>query len=72
MNIELSDFLAADDGSALKGTIESISGAEIDITHTFVPPRRSVYRRALIAVTCDGVSPALGWLESTRFVDARA
>jgi hypothetical protein len=60
--------LAADDGSTLSGTIESITAAEIDITHTFVPPRRSVYRRALIRITPDGGVPAIGWLESNRFV----
>jgi len=51
----------------MAGSIESISGAEIDITHTFVPPRRSVYRRALIRLTPDGGAPAIGWLESNRF-----
>jgi hypothetical protein len=62
--------VTAEDGSSLAGGIESISGAEIDITHTFVPPRRSVYRRALIRVTLDGRSPTVGWLESNRFVGA--
>jgi len=61
--------VAGDDGARLAGTIESISGAEIDITHTFVPPRRSVYRRALIRVTPDDGAPAIGWLESNRFVE---
>lgn len=60
--------VGAEDGAELAGTIESISGAEIDITHTFVPPRRSVYRRALIRVALDGGAPAVGWLESNRFV----
>ena len=58
-----------EDGHVLAGQIESISGAEIDITHTFVPPRRPVYRRALIRLTPDGAAPAIGWLESNRFVD---
>jgi len=61
--------VTAEDGGSVAGSIESLSGAEIDITHTFVPPRRSVYRRALIRVTPDGGAPALGWLESNRFVD---
>jgi hypothetical protein len=60
--------LTADDGSTMSGTIDSITAAEIDITHTFVPPRRSVYRRALIRITPDGGVPAIGWLESNRFV----
>jgi hypothetical protein len=61
--------VTSEDGSSIAGRIESISGAEIDITHTFVPPRRPVYRRALIRVTPDGSVPAIGWLESNRFVD---
>ena len=61
--------VGAPDGDQLAGRIESISGAEIDITHTFVPPRRPIYRRALIRVTPDGGSPAIGWLESNRFID---
>jgi hypothetical protein len=61
--------VTGENGGQLAGAIESISGAEIDITHTFVPPRRSVYRRALIRVTPNGGTPAIGWLESNRFVD---
>jgi hypothetical protein len=61
--------VAGEGGGSLAGAIESISGAEIDITHTFVPPRRSLYRRALIRVTPDRGVPAIGWLESNRFVD---
>lgn len=59
--------LTADDGSILTGTVESIAGAEIDLSHTFVPPRRSIYRRALIRFTPDGGTPLLGWVESNRF-----
>lgn len=59
--------VTAEDGSTMAGSIESISGAEIDITHTFVPPRRSVYRRALIRLTPDDGTPVIGWLESNRF-----
>ncbi len=61
--------VTAEDGRPLAGTIESISGAEIDITHTFVPPRRPVYRRALIRLRPDDGPPAIGWLESNRFVE---
>jgi hypothetical protein len=60
--------VTAEDGGTLAARIESITAAEIDITHTFVPPRRPVYRRALIRFTPDGGPPALGWLESNRFV----
>jgi hypothetical protein len=61
--------VTAEDGTTLGGTIDSISGAEIDITHTFVPPRRSVYRRALIRFTPDAGAATIGWLESNRFAD---
>ena len=59
----------ADTGATLSGRIEPITAAEIDITHTFVPPRRSVYRRSLIRIIPDQAPPGLGWLESNRFVD---
>ncbi|HYC00640.1 MAG TPA: hypothetical protein VEC57_16010 [Candidatus Limnocylindrales bacterium] len=60
--------VTAEDGEEMKGTIEPISGAEIDISHCFVPPRRSIYRRALVRAQIEGVSePAIGWLESNRF-----
>ena len=58
----------AEGGARLAGRIEPITAAEIDITHTFVPPRRSVYRRSLIRVIPDAAPPAIGWLESNRFV----
>ncbi len=59
----------AEDGTVIKGTIESITGTEIDITHVFSPPRRSIYRRNLIRCTAfDGAVSALGWFESNRFV----
>jgi len=62
--------VTAEAGVRLAGTIESITATEIDITHTFVPPRRSVYRRALVRVIPDDAAPAIGWLESNRFVEA--
>jgi hypothetical protein len=61
---------SAEDGTPLAFAIEPLAAAEIDITHTFVPPQRSVYRRALVRATPDGVAggrPLLGWLESNRF-----
>lgn len=61
--------LTVEDGSHFSGRIEVISAAEIDITHTFVPPRRSVYRRSLIRVIPDDAPEAVGWLESNRFVE---
>ena len=63
--------VVAEDGTKLAGTISPISGAEIDITHCFDPPERSVYRRSLVrfapAAGSTGFGPAMGWLESNRF-----
>jgi hypothetical protein len=57
-----------DDDTSFRGTLETISAAEIDITHTFVPPCRSIYRRALIRVhRDDGGAPLLGWTEFNYF-----
>lgn len=59
----------ADDGSKFAGRIEVVSAAEIDITHTFVPPERSIYRRALIRLhPDDGGTPVLGWTEFNYFL----
>lgn len=56
------------DGSTLGGTVETVAGMEIDITHTFSPPRATVYRRTLVRFTPDdGRAPAMGWIESNRF-----
>lgn len=61
--------VTAEDGSRFGGRIEIISAAEIDITHTFVPPERSIYRRALIRVhPDDGSGPILGWTELNYFL----
>jgi hypothetical protein len=61
----------AEDGTALAFAIEPLAAAEIDITHTFVPPQRSVYRRALVRAraerAADGGPRLLGWVESNRF-----
>jgi hypothetical protein len=63
--------LVAETGDVFGAAIESISGAEIDITHTFVPPRRSLYRRALVRATPQGGGdPLLGWVEFNRFLEA--
>jgi hypothetical protein len=57
------------DGERFAARLESLTAAEIDITHCFDPPRRSVYRRALVRLTpATGEPPLLGWLESNRFV----
>ena len=58
----------AEDGATFAGRVEVISAAEVDITHTFVPPGRSIYRRALIRVHPeDGTPPLLGWTEFNYF-----
>ncbi len=47
--------------------LEVISGAEIDLTHSLIPPRRTIYRRALVRVHPeDGGDPLLGWCEFHR------
>ena len=47
--------------------LEAISGAEIDLTHVLDPPRRPIYRRALIRLHPeDGSEPFIGWHESHR------
>lgn len=58
----------AEDGSTFGGRIEALSAAEIDLTHAFVPPERSIYRRALIRLhPDDGGAAILGWLEFNYF-----
>jgi len=59
--------VATEAGEELRGEIESLSGIEIDLTHTFTPPQRSLYRRGLIRVRLDGEhDPLTGWLEFNR------
>ena len=53
-------------GRKVLGSIETISGTEIDITHTFSTPHRSEYRRSLIRCTFDDGSQSIGWLECNR------
>tara|TARA_R110001599_G_scaffold353879_1_gene601889 strand:- start:30127 stop:31140 length:1014 start_codon:yes stop_codon:yes gene_type:complete len=61
------DFsLSCDSGRIVKGTIETISGAEIDITHCFAEPHRSEYRRSLVRAKFDDGSQSIGWLECNR------
>jgi hypothetical protein len=56
-----------EDGDSFSGEIEALTAAEMDITHTLVPPQRSLYRRALIRVRPDdGSDPSLGWIEFNR------
>ena len=58
--------LLCESGRKIVGSIETISGAEIDITHTFSTPHRSEYRRSLIRCTFDDGSQSIGWLECNR------
>ena len=60
--------VVAEDGTRLVFEIEPITATEIDITHTFVPPQRSVYRRALVRAHRDGGPPLIGWTEFNRFL----
>ncbi|MCX5739705.1 MAG: hypothetical protein NTZ61_14665 [Proteobacteria bacterium] len=60
--------VVAEDGTRLVFDIEPIAATEIDITHTFVPPQRSVYRRALVRALREGGPPLIGWTEFNRFV----
>lgn len=61
----------APDGNRVAAELEVISAAEIDLTHTFVPPQRSVYRRALLRAHREGAAPLLGWLEFNRFLEKK-
>jgi hypothetical protein len=58
----------AEDGTVVEGSIEVISAAEIDLSHTLVPPQRSIYRRSLIRVRRAEGAPLLGWMEFHRFL----
>ncbi len=61
------DFtLTCESGRIVKGSIETISGTEIDITHCFATPHRSEYRRSLIRASFDDGSQSVGWLECNR------
>ena len=61
--------VTTEDGGRLAFDLETISAVEIDITHTFVPPERSIYRRALVRATRAGGAPLLGWTEFNRFLN---
>lgn len=58
--------LLCESGRTVKGSIETISGTEIDITHTFSTPHRSEYRRSLIRCSFEDGSQSIGWLECNR------
>jgi hypothetical protein len=57
-----------EDGGRLAFDVEPIAAAEIDITHTFVPPQRSIYRRTLVRARRANGPDLLGWIEFNRFV----
>jgi hypothetical protein len=61
--------IESEGGEKLGFRLEAISGAEIDLTHSLVPPRRTIYRRTLIRVHPeDGGDAMLGWCEFNRSV----
>ena len=53
------------------GTIETLTAAEIDLSHCLVPPRRSLYRRALVRLRPDRGEALVGWLEFHRLPEWR-
>ncbi len=60
--------LHVEGGATLDGRIETITAAEIDASHAFVPPQPSIYRRAVVRfVPGDGGETMLGYLEVNRF-----
>lgn len=61
--------LTCESGREIQGTIETISGTELDITHTFSTPHRSEYRRSLIRCRFDDGGESIGWLECNREED---
>jgi hypothetical protein len=64
--------VVAEDGERVAGHVETWSGVEIDLSHTLVPPRPTLYRRCLVRATLDGVAePLLGWLELHRLRQPR-
>ncbi len=58
--------LLCESGRRVQGSIEAISGTEIDITHTFANPHRSEYRRSLVRCAFDDGSASIGWFECNR------
>ena len=64
--------ISTEDGTLCTGTIEPISAAEVDITHTDVDASRTRCTRTLVRFVPDGPRrtkqrPLLGWLETNRF-----
>lgn len=62
--------VTTEDGTVVSGTVESIAGVELDISHCFDPPTTSCYRRTVARFTLDGDEPAIGWIERNTFGDA--
>ena len=58
--------LVCDSERQISGRIETISGMEIDITHTFATPKRTEYRRSLVRCFIEGEDAVIGWLECNR------
>lgn len=61
--------LTCEDGSVISAEMNAVTGTEIDITHTFDPPRRSEYRRSLVRCQFQGEHRGLaspGWFECNR------
>jgi hypothetical protein len=59
--------IESEGGERLAFRLEAISGVEIDLTHTLIPPRRTTYRRVLVRVHPEaGGDALLGWCEFHR------
>lgn len=62
-------ILKIENGDEITADVRTISGAEIDITHAFTPPKRTEYRRSLIECTFHDQHQGItspGWFEVNR------
>lgn len=61
--------LATENGMVVSAEVAAISGTEIDLTHTFDPPKRTEYLRSLVHCQFQGEYADMsspGWLECNR------
>ena len=64
--------LTCENGEVICADVNPVTGTEIDITHTFDPPKRTEYRRSLVSCRFHDeyegvVSP--GWFECNRIAN---
>tara|TARA_B110000503_G_scaffold42367_1_gene69408 strand:+ start:6704 stop:7726 length:1023 start_codon:yes stop_codon:yes gene_type:complete len=63
--------LTCENGAKISATMTTVTGTEIDITHTFALPKRTEYRRSLVRCEFDGEQKGIvstGWFECNRSV----